>query len=123
MKQSKQYFKIILLLVFTLFFIYTNQYTAVFAAQLTTEQSSDNEDNGNSTEEDTSEKPQIPVLDKTALEEQIAVAEAILPKQNSYTSATYNEVLNILNTSKQIYADENSSQQDIDTACINLKCN
>ncbi len=119
MKQSKPYFKIILLLVLTFFFIYMNQSAAVFAAQMTTEQPSDNE---NSTEEEYNpEDPEIPVLDKTALEEQIAVAEAILPKQNSYTSATYNAMVNILNTSKQIYADESSSQLDIDTACLNLK--
>lgn len=120
MKQNRQHFKIILL-VLTLFFICTNQNAIVHAAQITTEQPSDNEDNGNSTEENQPENPDIPVLDKTALKEQLTAAEAILPNQNRYTTSTYNALVTALNTAKQIYADENSSQQEIDTACTNLK--
>ena len=121
MKHSKQHFKIILL-VLTLFFICTNQNAIVYATQSVAEQPSDNEDSGSSTEdEDKPEPPDITVLDKTALEEQIAAAEAILPNQNSYTTSTYNAMITVLNTSKQIYENENSSQQEIDTACTNLK--
>lgn len=121
MKHSKQHFKIILL-VLTLFFICTNQNAIVYATPSVAEQPSDNEDNGSSTEDENEpEDPDITVLDKTALEEQIAAAEAILPNQNSYTTSTYNAMITVLNTSKQIYTNENSSQQEIDTACTNLK--